>query len=256
MRRDEDFFQQFEGHTIFTGVCEARNDPAMMGRIQVRIFGLHSPDRTEIPTEALPWATIMLPTTMAGMSGVMSTTSAIMEGTWVVGFFRDGPSCQDPVIIGTLLGNASPRWPALSRGESVERQQDLPPPSEEIKPTDPDLDEKEKEAIEEIEGSKMSKFFDRIKEKWESLSLEKKMKDLLPEQLQEIEKAGGEEESKESIIKSVSETEDSTVKEIKKTNSDTLKDVHDNDADLLRRVVDSTEEETEYLKKRQAEYTQ
>jgi len=173
MERESDFFHT--GTELWTGVCEARDDPAMMGRIRVRIFGFHSPDRTEIPTETLPWASVMLPTTAGGSSGVMATTSSIIEGTWVIGFFRDGPSCQDPVVIGVLLGMSSPRWTGLSGSA---------PPSaiEQVASTlntgsnDPlSLKEKLKTAIDE----KAVDIFDTVKNAWNNLAGVKKFNELL-----------------------------------------------------------------------------
>lgn len=112
MNREQDFFLQFSetGTSFFTAVVEDRDDPAMMGRVRVRIFGIHPMDRTEVPTHTLPWATVILPTTEAAMSGIGSGAPAIMEGTWVVGFFRDGISCQDPIIMGCVLTNSAPKW--------------------------------------------------------------------------------------------------------------------------------------------------
>lgn len=112
MQREQDFFLQFNetGTNFWMGVVEDRADPAMMGRVRVRIFGIHPMDRTEVPTQTLPWATVILPTTEAAMSGIGSGAPAIIEGTWVVGFFRDGISCQDPMVFGCVLTNAAPKW--------------------------------------------------------------------------------------------------------------------------------------------------
>jgi hypothetical protein len=173
MERESDFFHT--GTELWTGVCEARDDPAMMGRIRVRIFGFHSPDRTEIPTETLPWAFVMLPTTAGGSSGVMATTSSIIEGTWVIGFFRDGPSCQDPVVIGVLLGMSSPRWTGLSGSA---------PPSaiEQVASTlntgsnDP-LSQKEK--LKTAVDEKAVDIFDTVKNAWDNLAGVKKFNELL-----------------------------------------------------------------------------
>lgn len=112
MQRESDFFLNFSetGTSMFLGVVEDRDDPAMMGRVRVRIFGLHPMDRTEVPTHTLPWATVILPTTEAAMAGIGSGAPKIIEGTWVVGFFRDGISCQDPMILGCVLTNSAPKW--------------------------------------------------------------------------------------------------------------------------------------------------
>jgi len=55
----------------------------------------------------------MLPTTSSGTSGIGDTPHGLMEGSWVVGFFRDGVSAQDPIIMGTIASQNSPRSKAL-----------------------------------------------------------------------------------------------------------------------------------------------
>ena len=86
----------------FTGVVEDINDPSEMGRVRVRCFGYHSADRNEIPTTSLPFAHVMMPITSASCSGIGESATGILAGSWVVGFFRDGEACQDPIILGTL----------------------------------------------------------------------------------------------------------------------------------------------------------
>lgn len=113
MNREDDFFA-LAPFIWFTGVVEARNDPAMLGRIRVRIFGIHSMDKSEVPTEALPWATVMLPVTETAMSGLGLSLHSLVEGTWVIGFFRDSVSCQDPIVMGALLSNAPPKWTGMT----------------------------------------------------------------------------------------------------------------------------------------------
>ena len=88
----------------WVGVVEDRNDPLYLGRCKVRIAGHHSSDTGELPTSDLPWAFPMQPITSAAMSGVGQTPMGVVEGTWVIGFFRDGDDCQEPVIIGTMAG--------------------------------------------------------------------------------------------------------------------------------------------------------
>ena len=91
---------------LFHGVVEDIKDPEQMGRVRVRCFGIHTEDTRAIKTEDLPWSLVMLPTTSASISGV-SQTHQLVAGSWVVGFFADGESAQDPVIMGSVPGNAS-----------------------------------------------------------------------------------------------------------------------------------------------------
>tara|TARA_B100001113_G_C21123060_1_gene628342 strand:+ start:5078 stop:5545 length:468 start_codon:yes stop_codon:yes gene_type:complete len=69
-------------------------------RVKVRAFGYHSDGVTK---DDLPWATVMMPTTVAGTAD-SSANHHLEEGSWVIGFFTDGSSAQDPVIIGSITG--------------------------------------------------------------------------------------------------------------------------------------------------------
>lgn len=80
--------------TTFEGIVEGRNDPSMLGRVRVRIFGLHNEDKTE----TLPWAQVLLPVTG------FRTTVVPKEGEWVFGYFQDGKNRQHPVILGVHPG--------------------------------------------------------------------------------------------------------------------------------------------------------
>ena len=92
--------------TWWTGVVEDRVDPLKLGRCRVRILGYHTDkkDVDHIPTNTLPWATPMQPITSAAMNGIGTTPMGPVEGTWIVGFFRDGHNAQDPVMMGTIGG--------------------------------------------------------------------------------------------------------------------------------------------------------
>ena len=96
---DQFFNQQF---AWFTGIVEDRDDPEKMNRVRVRVLGMHSQSQVDIPTEDLPWATVLMPTTSPGTSGIGETPHFLVEGSWVVGFFRDGMSAQDPIIMGSI----------------------------------------------------------------------------------------------------------------------------------------------------------
>ena len=75
--------------SLFTGCVENRKDPLKLGRCQVRIVGVHTHDKTILPTEELPWAFPMQPITSAAISGIGSSPVGVVEGTWVVVMFRD-----------------------------------------------------------------------------------------------------------------------------------------------------------------------
>ena len=97
-------FMGTDGFVWFQGVVEDRADPLMLGRIRVRCLGWHTDDKNLIPTASLPWAHPMAPITSASMNGIGTTPLGPVEGTWVVGFFRDGKDAQEPVVMGTIGG--------------------------------------------------------------------------------------------------------------------------------------------------------
>ena len=103
-------FMGTDGFVWFIGVVEDRNDPSKLGRVRVRCVGFHTEDKERIPTEGLPWAHVMHPVTDPSMNGMGNTPTFMVEGTWVVGFFRDAEEKQQPIVIGTLPGvpNDSP----------------------------------------------------------------------------------------------------------------------------------------------------
>ena len=105
-------YDKFQWHF---GVVEDRNDPLRMGRIKVRFYNVHSANLDEVPTESLPWATVVNPPSNASMSGVGGPTVGIVEGSWVVGFFMDQGQYQKPMILGTISG-APITAPDVSKG--------------------------------------------------------------------------------------------------------------------------------------------
>lgn len=87
-----------DGFVWFTGVVEGREDPAMIGRMRVRIIGWHDDKKNLVPTESLPWAQVLMPVTG------QRQFSLPKEGEWVMGFFQDGRNGQMPVIMGVYPG--------------------------------------------------------------------------------------------------------------------------------------------------------
>tara|TARA_R110000851_G_scaffold253569_1_gene406095 strand:+ start:175 stop:1155 length:981 start_codon:yes stop_codon:yes gene_type:complete len=93
-----------DGFVWFQGVVEDRMDPLYLGRCRIRCLGFHTEDKTKIPTASLPWAMPVQPITSAAMSGIGQSPIGPVEGTWVMGFFRDGMNAQEPVFFGTIGG--------------------------------------------------------------------------------------------------------------------------------------------------------
>jgi hypothetical protein len=90
---------------FYTGCVENRDDPLKLGRCQVRIVGLHTEDKTRLPTKDLPWAFPVMPITSAGISGIGATPIGPVEGSWVLIMFMD-PDEQLPIMMGSLVGVA------------------------------------------------------------------------------------------------------------------------------------------------------
>ena len=96
-----------DGFIWFVGVVEDRADPTFTGRVRVRCLGYHTENKQDLPTADLPWAMPMLPITSSGISGIGQSPLGLVEGSWVLGFFRDSKYAQEPIIIGSLPGRPS-----------------------------------------------------------------------------------------------------------------------------------------------------
>jgi len=99
-----EYFQGKDGYIWWHGVVEDRKDPLFLGRCRVRILGWHTENKSELPTDMLPWAQVLMPITSASQTGVGQAPVGPVEGTWVMGFYRDGELAQEPVMVGTLPG--------------------------------------------------------------------------------------------------------------------------------------------------------
>ena len=104
----------------FVGRVININDPLEMGRIKVRIVGVH--DNPDIADGDLPWAQVIVPVTEGGSSGLGATTG-IKEQAQVFGIFLDGVHSQLPLVVGSMpkFEGAVPQ-----RGGNI-HQPDIPP---------------------------------------------------------------------------------------------------------------------------------
>ena len=115
-----DFYGK-KGFIWWTGVVEDTDDPLKIGSLRVRIIGLHSEDKSLVPTESLPWAQVALPVNGS------RTTNGPREGDWVFGFFQDGDAAQIPVVMGLYPGIESVQS-QLVYSQAVQRKGTTPAP--------------------------------------------------------------------------------------------------------------------------------
>jgi len=85
----------------FIGRVISINDPLKLGRVQVRIYGVHSENTSDIPQGDLPWASVNVPITEGGSSGI-GTVVGIKPMAQVFGIFLDGQNSQLPLILGSI----------------------------------------------------------------------------------------------------------------------------------------------------------
>jgi predicted chitinase len=102
---------------FYYGVVENRDDPLKLGRCQVRIVGLHTHDKSQLPTIDLPWATPMQPVTSAALNGIGYSPTGPIEGTSVIVVFADEEN-QQPIMIGTVGGIPQSKSAAIADEES------------------------------------------------------------------------------------------------------------------------------------------
>lgn len=98
----------FDGFFWFFGVVEDVQDPLQLGRVKVRIHNIHSPRKSDIPTEDLPWAHVVVPATSAGFKEAGASPTALVLNSTVFGFFADGVEQQRPIVMGSLPGIPQP----------------------------------------------------------------------------------------------------------------------------------------------------
>ena len=85
----------------FIGEVKSVDDPLELGRLQVRINGIHSDSQLDIPDAKLPWAQPMVPITEGGTKGI-GNNLGIKVGALVFGVFMDGENSQLPFIMGSM----------------------------------------------------------------------------------------------------------------------------------------------------------
>lgn len=96
--------KDFYGDDIrwFVGVVVNANPPSgFEGKVKVRIHGIHNEKTADVPEADLPWASVVLPTTEGGVSGI-GRIPQLLAGAQVFGIFADGISSQLPIVLGSI----------------------------------------------------------------------------------------------------------------------------------------------------------
>ena len=101
---------------FFIGDVEKITDPLYIGRLKVRIFGDHTLDKEILPTDDLPWATVLNDVHSHSTTGKGQTPLGLRVGSKVVGFYLDA-SKQRPVILGSIPGKDDVNTLATAQSE-------------------------------------------------------------------------------------------------------------------------------------------
>lgn len=119
-----------DGFVWWIGEVENIDDPSQLGRVKVRIIGWYTGNKSNegadsytktLPTENLPWATVLLPTDKPQTKNA-GTTTELQPGAFVMGFFLDGEEAQLPVVMGSFRGfrQADEQSSATGKGKGAQ----------------------------------------------------------------------------------------------------------------------------------------
>jgi len=122
-------FMGQNGFIWWIGVVEDNDDPLLIGRAKVRIFGYHpktttndaSPSNTnnQLGVAYLPWAIPVLPLNLSNAYGKIGV------GEWVFGFFLDGEQAQEPAMLGYLPAAYKQQAMAFGKRETARNFADI-----------------------------------------------------------------------------------------------------------------------------------
>jgi hypothetical protein len=124
-------FMGMNGFVWFFGRVVDINDPATLGRVRVRVHGIHPEDTSLVKDEDLPWAVPIQPVTSAGFAGIGFSPTGLLVGSQVFGFFADGEDCQIPFVLGSIalgIGHIGLTVSAAVKNEINKVQETLFPP--------------------------------------------------------------------------------------------------------------------------------
>ena len=101
---------------LYYGIVENNLDPQRLGRVQVRVMHIHTDNKGDIPTSALPWSIVMASGNTPGISGLGHSTY-LVNGSSVVGTFID-KHYQDFMVFGSLPTTSNTSSVSTTKGFS------------------------------------------------------------------------------------------------------------------------------------------
>lgn len=112
-------FIMSSGVEYFIGIVEDRMDPLKQGRVRVRAFGVHPPQKKQgsvlgIATADLPWMPIVQSVNSASISGVGGAVTGMVPGTKVYGHWLD-KFHTNGIVLGTI-GSQTTTKPNFNEG--------------------------------------------------------------------------------------------------------------------------------------------
>ena len=73
-------------YEVYYAVVENIIDPKELGRVQVRILGVHSENLVDVPVDTLPWAYVIPPNMFGGLHQGIGISSFLQK--WYLGKSR------------------------------------------------------------------------------------------------------------------------------------------------------------------------
>mgnify|MGYP000278842535 CR=1 FL=1 len=89
---------------LYFGIVESVNDPLQTGRVQVRIFGIHSESKTALPTAKLPWCDVFQSVPQPFISGIGLSPTGMVNGSMVALLPKDPEFLQEWFVCFTMGG--------------------------------------------------------------------------------------------------------------------------------------------------------
>ena len=105
-------------------VVQTHGDPEELGRVKVRIYGVHPDNQNDATVDDLPFASVVVPTTEGGSSG-FGATVGLKEGAQVFGIFLDGKNSQLPLVLGSIPKNERLQTPRYNESRPFANEKSI-----------------------------------------------------------------------------------------------------------------------------------